>query len=173
MVCFYNEQLEPADWNYALKEIRFNICYNTERVSDFMKKFLQCSCTLYSNRFGKSSCLSYEKNKENKDCGHTSDFQACYISFEHSHKKRVDNLEGSLARVLFAAELEFPKTLVPRLPQNTSNVNIESSEKSKQLYYLCDQLIGALIYLHFIVLMLICFNTGRKTLLQLLLKGDR
>ena len=35
----------------------------------------------------------------------------------HSQKKRKDCLEGSLDRVLFAAELEFPKILVPRLPQ--------------------------------------------------------
>ena len=71
--------------------------------------------------------------------------------------KQKGSLEGSLVRVLFAAELEFPKILVPRLPQNTSNVNIESTGKSKQLYYLCDQILGALIYLHFIVLILICF----------------
>ena len=54
-------------------------------------------------------------------------------------KKRKDSLEGSLNRVLFAAELEFPKILVPRLPQHTSNVNIEcagKSEWSKQLYSL-------------------------------------
>ena len=31
-------------------------------------------------------------------------------SFYHSHKKRKDSLEGSLDRVLFAAELEFPKS---------------------------------------------------------------
>ena len=41
----------------------------------------------------------------------------------HSHKKRKDSLEGSLDRVLFAAELEFPKILVPRIPQHTSDVN--------------------------------------------------
>ena len=38
-----------------------------------------------------------------------------------------------------AAELEFPKILVPRLPQHTSNVNIEcagKSEWSKQQYSL-------------------------------------
>ena len=58
-------------------------------------------------------------------------------------------MEGSFVRVLFAVELKFPKILVPRIPQNTSNVNIESNGKSKQLYYLCDQLLGALIYLHF------------------------
>ena len=54
-------------------------------------------------------------------------------------KKRKDSLEGSLNRELFAAELEFPKILVPRLPQHTSNVNIEcagKSEWSKQLYSL-------------------------------------
>ena len=45
-------------------------------------------------------------------------------------------LEGSLERVLFAAELEFPKVLVPRLSHNTSNVNIECAGKSKQLYSL-------------------------------------
>ena len=37
----------------------------------------------------------------------------------HSHKKREDSLEGSLDRVLFAAEFEFSKILVPRLPQHT------------------------------------------------------
>ena len=67
--------------------------------------------------------------------------QEVYIALNHSHKKRKDSLEGSLDQVLFAAELEFPKILVPRLPWNSSNVNIEC--------------IG--IYLHFIILMLICF----------------
>ena len=57
----------------------------------------------------------------------------------HSHKKWKDSLEGNLDRVLFAAELEFPKILVPRLPQHTSNGNIVcagKSEWSKQLYSL-------------------------------------
>ena len=57
----------------------------------------------------------------------------------HSHKKRKDSLEGSLDRVLYAAEIEFPKALAPRLPQHTSNTNIEyvwKSEWLKQLYYL-------------------------------------
>ena len=60
-----------------------------------------------------------------------------FISWYHSHKKQTDILEGSLDRVLFVAELEFPKVLVPRLPQNTSNVCIEYAGKSgwsKQLY---------------------------------------
>ena len=56
----------------------------------------------------------------------------------HSHKKQKDSLEVSLDRVLFALELEFPKILVPRLPQNTSNVNTKCSKKSKQLCTLCD-----------------------------------
>ena len=46
-------------------------------------------------------------------------------------KKRKDSLEGSLDRVLLAAELEFPKILVPRLPQHTSDVNIECAGKSE------------------------------------------
>ena len=63
----------------------------------------------------------------------------------------------SLDRVLFAAKLEFRKILVLRLPQNSSNVNNECAGKSKQLYSLCDQVYGALIYLYFIILILICF----------------
>ena len=54
-----------------------------------------------------------------------------------SHKKLKDSLEGSLDPVLIAAELKFSKILVPRLPQHTSNVNIEyagKSEWSKQQY---------------------------------------
>ena len=49
----------------------------------------------------------------------------------HSHKKRKDSLEGSLDRALFAAEFEFPKILVPRLPKHASNVNIECAGKSE------------------------------------------
>ena len=54
----------------------------------------------------------------------------------HSHKKRKDSLEGSLDRVLLAAELELPKILVPKLSQHTSDVNTEQAGKSKQLYSL-------------------------------------
>ena len=36
----------------------------------------------------------------------------------HSHKKRKDSLEDSLDRVLFGAEPEFSKILVPRLAQH-------------------------------------------------------
>ena len=64
-------------------------------------------------------------------------------------------------QVLFAPELEFPKILVPRLPQHTSDVNIECAGKSvwsKQLLFTCDQLLGALIYFNFIILILICFS---------------
>ena len=50
---------------------------------------------------------------------------------DHSHKKRKDSLEGSLDRVLLAAELEFLKILVPRLLQHTSDVNIECAGKSE------------------------------------------
>ena len=45
--------------------------------------------------------------------------------------KRKDSPEGSLDRVLFVAELQFSKILVPRLPQHTSNVNIECPGKSE------------------------------------------
>ena len=54
----------------------------------------------------------------------------------HSHKKLKDSLEGSLNRVSFAAELEFPKMLVPMLPQHTSNEYAGKLEWPKQLYCL-------------------------------------
>ena len=75
----------------------------------------------------------------------------------YSHKERKDSLEGCLHRVLFVVELEFPKILVPRLPQNSSKANTECTGKSKQLpsiYTLCDQLLGVMIYLHFIFVIL-------------------
>ena len=58
--------------------------------------------------------------------------------YKHSHKKLKDSLEGGLDRILFPAKLEFPKILVPRLPQHTSDVNTECAGKSvwsKQPYY--------------------------------------
>ena len=76
-----------------------------------------------------------------------------YLQRHYSHNKRKDSLKGSLVRVLSAAEIEFPKILVPRLPQNSG----KCAGKSRQLYSLCDQLLGALIYLYFIILALICF----------------
>ena len=48
-------------------------------------------------------------------------------------------LEGSLDQALFVAKLGFPRTLVSRLPQNLSNVNFESTGKSKQQHSTCDQ----------------------------------
>ena len=86
--------------------------------------------------------------------------ETCLNIFSHGHKKRKDSVEGSMDRLLFATELEFPKILVPRLPQNSSNENIECPAKSKQLdsiYSLRDQLLGAMVYLHFVILILICF----------------
>ena len=80
-----------------------------------------------------------------------------YLQSDHSYNKRKDSMKGSLVLVLFATEIEFPEILVPRLPQNSSNVKIKCGEKSRQLYSLCDQLLGALIYLYFIILTLICF----------------
>ena len=76
-------------------------------------------------------------------------------SWVHSHTKRKDNLKVGLVRVLFAAELDLPKILVPRLPQHTPIENIDSTRKSKQLYYLRDQLLRALIYIRFIPLILV------------------
>ena len=98
-----------------------------------------------------------------RNCGlfhypYLSVFYENHNSFFHSHKKGKDSLKGSLVRVLFAAKPEFPEILVPMLPKHTSDVNIGSTGKSKQPYYLSDQLLGALIYLHFIVLILIYFS---------------
>ena len=58
-------------------------------------------------------------------------FKVWVNHLQHSHKKRKDSLEGILDRLLFAAELEFPKILVLRPPQQTSNVNNECAGKSE------------------------------------------
>ena len=50
---------------------------------------------------------------------------------EMSYKNWKDSLQGSLDRVWFTAELEFPKILVPRLPQRTSSLKIEYAGKVK------------------------------------------
>ena len=51
-----------------------------------------------------------------------------------------------------------PKSLVSgMLPQTSLNVNTECAGKSKQLYSLCDQLLGTLMYLNFCILILNCF----------------
>ena len=76
-----------------------------------------------------------------------------YQILYHSHKKRKESLD----RVLLAAELEFPKKLVPRLPQHTSHLNTECAGKSKQLYSLYVISFLELIHLNFIFLILICF----------------
>ena len=70
------------------------------------------------------------------------------------YKKRKDSLRGSLGRVWFAAELEFPKILVSRLPKHTQNVNTEyagKSEWSKQLHYLY----GTSLLQHWYILILL------------------
>ena len=62
-----------------------------------------------------------------------------------SHKK----LKANLNRASFAAELEFAKIQVRRLPQNPSNINIECTGKSKQFYSFCNQRLGPLISLFY------------------------
>ena len=54
-----------------------------------------------------------------------------FVNMFISQSSETDSLEGSVDRVLFAAELEFSKILVPRLPQHTSNVNIDCDGKSE------------------------------------------
>lgn len=78
-------------------------------------------------------------------------------NYKFSHKKPKDRLDGILGRVLFVAQPELPKILVPRMPQNITYKNTECGGKSKLQYSLCDQALGALIYLYFIVMVLICF----------------
>ena len=57
-----------------------------------------------------------------------------FVMVYHRRKKWNDSLEGSLDWELFPAELEFPKILVSRLPQNSSNVNIECRNISSFCY---------------------------------------
>ena len=49
--------------------------------------------------------------------------------YNHSHKKRKDDL----GQASLAAEFEFSKVIVPRVPQDTSDVNIECAGKLEWL----------------------------------------
>ena len=113
------------------------------------------SKALYVSCVTAISCWTHESPEINLINGKKED---CFL---HSHKKRKDSLECSLDRVLLAAELELTKILIPRLPQHTSNVNIENTGKSEwsktTVFFMCDQLFGALILLNFIILVLIFF----------------
>ena len=57
----------------------------------------------------------------------------------HSHKKWKDIVECGVDRILFEAELVFPKIIKTQATLATSDVNTECDERSvwsKQLYYL-------------------------------------
>ena len=55
------------------------------------------------------------------------------ISTQHGHKKQKDSRENSLV-VLFTAELEFRKILVPRLLQNLSTFDMAQNKNNCTLY---------------------------------------
>ena len=137
----------------------------TTRFREFYDFFLNKKSRLFVWMVFYCWMLNYAMEKHTKiTCHGCQNFRP-----NHSHKKRKDNLEGSLVRVLFEGELvdtwripepEDTSTQATEdtSTQNTSNVNIESTGKSKQLYlYLYDQLLGTLICPHFTVLILICF----------------
>ena len=73
------------------------------------------SCNVASK---KSTCKTKHLLKQR----FSSNFTRCHC--KHSHKNRKDCLEGSLDRVSFVAKLKFRRIVVPRLLQNSSNVNI-------------------------------------------------
>ena len=75
----------------------------------------------------------------------------------YSHKKRKYSLEGSLDRALFAAELGFPKILVPRPSQHTSNVSIECARKSEWSKQLYSSHVSSFLQYWYILILLISF----------------
>ena len=72
-----------------------------------------------------------------------------------SRKEWKYSFEDSLDRVLLVVELEFSRILELKLPQNTSNMNTEFAENSKQLYSLFDQPLISLFYCSDIELFLV------------------
>ena len=58
----------------------------------------------------------FKLRMETLSCSFRSFYFPTFYQVNHSRKKRKDSLEGIVDRVLFAAELEFPKILVPSLP---------------------------------------------------------
>ena len=99
------------------------------------------------------------------------------VSYKNSQTcSQIYSLEISPDWVLFAAELEFPKILVPRLPQ----YKLEMCRKLRTtLFFLCDQFLVALIHLNMFLIndalcklcniwLLLCKNNSRSiTILEL------
>ena len=52
-----------------------------------------------------------------------ADLSKSSLNVDYSYNKRKSSLEGTLNWVLFAAEFDFLKILVPWLPQNSSNAS--------------------------------------------------
>ena len=73
----------------------------------------------------------------------------------HGHKYTEYEICLSIMMVLYTKQ--HLNKIWSSIHENISNVNIECAGKSKQLYSLCDKLPGALIYLHFIILILMWF----------------
>ena len=76
----------------------------------------------------------------------------------HSHKKRKDSLEGSLDRVWFAAELEFPKPGYLSIHQIKHSICRKARMVKTTVLFIWDRLLTALIHLNFIILILIRFK---------------
>ena len=147
MIIFYQIILflkKFLEWNVCfglLTELKrsLRLAFDAHSLHDFSIKIFLIYYSINSQSFNVIPFFLLKISNKN-----------CY----HSHKKWKDILEGSLDRVLFAAELEFLKILVPRLNQHTSNVNIEcarKSEWSKQLYSL--YLTSFLVHWHILILL--------------------
>ena len=76
----------------------------------------------------------------------------------HSHKKRKDSREGSLDRVLFAAELEDTSAQATSAYIKCKHwMCWRVSMVKTTVLFTRDQLLVALIHFNFIILILICF----------------
>ena len=147
-------------WNIRISKaskLLVSFSFWLEWRQSFPKYFM--NSWVYLQMWNNKNKVSYKYEK--KDTQKNFLYNVIFSPNQYSHKKRKDSVEGSLDGVLFLAELEFSKIMVPSLPQHTSNVNNEwarKSEWSKQLYYLyVNSFLEHWHTFNFLILILICF----------------
>ena len=128
-------------FDYFFLKVKGDICYVFEEYMSQTRK----GAVYKNDKTDESKSRGGEERrkviKKQQLIQFLKDLWNIYTILEHSHKKQKDSLDGSLDRVLFAAELKISKILVLRLPQNSSSVNNECAG----------------IYLYFIILILLSF----------------
>ena len=102
-------------FDYFFLKVKGDICYVFEEYTSQTRK----GAVYKNDKTDESKSRGGEERrkviKKQQLIQFLKDLWNVYTILEHSHKKQKDSLDGSLDRVLFAAELKISKILVLRL----------------------------------------------------------